>query len=445
MVYKHFNVALVWRWFLMLGLALSMGLLWGFHVRWEWMVVLTIALIISSYDFFQFSNQTHRKIHYLIQAAKNEDSSIFFKTNGSGRVLNELHNSLNELNQIIKEKNIRNRMNERYFSEILLHIGIAIVVFNEKGFVVNTNQAALRLFGLHTFTHLKQLDKANTGLRQICEQISTYNGKSVLLKKGGETVQLSVRSSVIQLRDETITLATFQDIRGELESKELDSWVKLIKVLNHEIMNSLAPVTSIAQSLGSAWQERNGEQPDPLLIDQTVNGLNVIGDRGHALMRFVESYRMFTRMPELKLVDIGMHSFFDRLRILTSPMKEDHDVEIQFESCADDFTVRMDEQLMVQVIINLIKNAIQAMEGVKRPRVEISCESVPGQNAEIRVVDNGKGIPDEIKDEIFIPFFTTRPEGTGIGLSYSRQILIAHGGSISFRSSRDGSVFLVRW
>jgi two-component system, NtrC family, nitrogen regulation sensor histidine kinase NtrY len=445
MVYKHFNFALIWRWFLMLGLAISIGLLWGFHVRWEWIVVLIIALIISSYNFFHFSNQTHRKIYYLIQAAKNEDSSILFNTKGNGRVLNELHKSLNELNLIIREKNIRNKMNERYFSEILLHIGIAIVVFNEKGFVVNTNQAALRLFDLHTFTHLKQLDKTNMGLRQICEQISNYNGKSVLLKKGGETVQLSVRSSVIQLRDETITLATFQDIRGELESKELDSWVKLIKVLNHEIMNSLAPVTSIAQSLGSAWQERNTDNPDPLLIDQTVNGLNVIGDRGHALMRFVESYRMFTRMPELKLADIGMHSFFDRLRILTSPLKEDHDVEIQFVSCTDDFVVKMDEQLMVQVIINLIKNAIQAMEGIEKPRVEISCQSVQGHNAEIRVADNGKGIPDEIKDEIFIPFFTTRSEGTGIGLSYSRQILLAHGGSVNFRSGPGSTVFLVRW
>ena len=269
-------------------------------------------------------------------------------------------------------------MNERYFCGILLHIGTAVVVFNKQGFVVNTNQVALGLFGLHTFTHLKQLDKADKGLRQICEKITAYNGKSVLMKKGGETTQLSTRSSVIQLRDETITLATFQDIRGDLESKELDSWVKLIKVLNHEIMNSLAPVTSIAQSLRSVWQERNGEQADPLLIDQTVNGLNVIGDRGKALMRFVESYRMFTRMPELKLISIGMHSFFDRLGILTTPLKEEHDVEIQFVSCDNDFSVRMDEQLMVQVIINVIKNAIHALEGVESPKVTISCQPVKG-------------------------------------------------------------------
>jgi two-component system, NtrC family, nitrogen regulation sensor histidine kinase NtrY len=445
MVYNYFNFALIWRWFLMIALALTIGLLWGSEVRWEVIAALIVAEIIVSWSFIRFFNQTHRNIQYFIQAVKNEDSSILFPDRGGGRVLDELHRGLNELNQIIKEKNIRNRMNERYFSEILLHIGTAVVVFNKNGFVINTNQAALRLFGLHTFTHLRQLDKADKGLSKIFGHISTYNGKSVLMKKGSETIQLSVRSSVIQLRDETITLATFQDIRGELENKELDSWVKLIKVLNHEIMNSLAPVTSIAQSLESAWQERNGEQPDPVLVDQTVNGLNVIGDRGQALMRFVESYRMFTRMPELKLTYVGIHSFFDRLSILTSPLKENHHIQIKFLPCESDFQVCMDEQLMVQVIINLIKNAIEAMEGVDHPRVEISCQPVQGKNAEIRVTDNGKGIPDEIKEEIFIPFFTTRAQGTGIGLSYSRQILIAHGGSIHFRSHPGRTVFTVRW
>lgn len=445
MDYKMYNFALLWRLLLLLLLAISIGLVVGFAMAWEIIIALIVVLVVILFSLIRFLNQTHRKIQYFIQAVKNEDSSLLFSDNASGRVLSELHKSLNELNHIIQKKNIRNRMNERYFSEILLHIGTAVVVFNEKGFVVNTNQAALRLFGLHTFTHLRQLEKADKGLIRIFEKITAYNGKSVLMKKGGDTIQLSVRSSVIQLRDETITLATFQDIRGELENKELDSWVKLIKVLNHEIMNSLAPVTSIAQSLSSVWQERGGEQPSQLLIDQTVNGLNVIGDRGQALMRFVESYRLFTRMPELKLADIGMHSFFDRLSILTSPLKEEHEVEIRFLPCNNDFIARMDEQLMVQVIINLIKNAIQALEDVESPRVEISCHAAPGQNAEIEVKDNGNGIPEEIKDEIFIPFFTTRSEGTGIGLSYSRQILRAHGGTINFRSDAGDTVFSVRW
>lgn len=445
MDYRNFNFALWWRLVLLLGIAVSMGLMLGFSMHWEWMIVSGVALIVILINLIRFLNQTHRKIHYFIQAVKNEDSSNLFQRKTGSRVLNELHESLNELNQIIHQKNLRNKMNERYFSEILLHIGTAVVAFNQKGFVVNTNQAALHLLGLNTFTHLRQLDKADKSLMPVFQQITDYNGKTIFMNKGGESVQLSVRTSQLKLRDEIITLATFQDIGNELESKELDSWVKLIKVLNHEIMNSLAPVTSIAQSLEAAWKQKNHPMPDAQLVDQTVNGLHVIGDRGQALMRFVESYRMFTRMPDLKLTDVGMHAFFDRLSILTSPLKEEHEVEIRFMYCHDDFLVKMDEQLMVQVIINLIKNAIQALEKTEAPRIEISCRALQQQNAEIQVADNGHGIAEEIKDEIFIPFFSTRTQGTGIGLSYSRQILRAHGGTIHFNSNAKGTAFCVKW
>ncbi|TVQ17352.1 MAG: hypothetical protein EA361_02550 [Bacteroidetes bacterium] len=445
MVYRHFNFALIWRILLMIVIALSIGLLWGFNVGWDLLAVLIIAEIIVTYSFIRFLNQTHRKIHYFIQSVKNEDTSILFRDNGGSKVLNELHKSLNELNQIIQEKNIRNKMNERYFSEILFHIGTAVVVFNKNGFVINTNQAALDLFGLHTFTHLKQLAKTDENLPQIFEEIIHYNGKSAVMKKGSDTMQLSVRSSEIRLRDETVILATFQDIRGELESKELDSWLKLIKVLNHEIMNSLAPVTSIAQSLESAWQERTGMVPDRQIIDQTVNGLNVIGDRGEALMRFVESYRMFTRMPELNMTNISICAFFDRLSILASPLKEEHKVPVKFLHPETDFLVKMDEQLMIQVILNLVKNGIQALSGIANPMLQITSKSLTGNTAEIVVADNGCGIPESIKDEIFVPFFTTKTEGSGIGLSYSRQILRAHGGSISCRSNPGNTEFFVKW
>jgi len=445
MVYRYFHFALVWRILLMVVIALSLGMVLAYKVSWELILVLIIVLIVVIYNLIHFLNQTHRNIHYFIQAVKNEDTSILFRERGSSRVLNELHKSLNELNHIIQEKNIQTKMKERYFSEILFHIGTAVVVFNKKGFVINTNQAALDLFGLHTFTHLKQLAKTDHNLPKLLQEIMHYDDKSVLMKKGSDTLQLSVRSSEIRLRDETVILATFQDIRGELESKELDSWIKLIKVLNHEIMNSLAPVTSIAQSLESAWKDRTENLNDNQIIEQTVNGLKIIGERGEALMRFVESYRMFTRMPMLKLKSISIYDFFDRLSILASPMKEANGIPISFVPPETDFSVKMDEQLMIQVILNLIKNSIQALNGISNPMVQITCKPTQEKTAEFIITDNGCGISDTIKDEIFIPFFTTKPDGTGIGLSYSRQILRAHGGTISFNSKPGKTEFFLRW
>jgi two-component system, NtrC family, nitrogen regulation sensor histidine kinase NtrY len=303
----------------------------------------------------------------------------------------------------------------------------------------------LELFGLQVFTHLSQLDRVDAKFRQSLSKVGIKPCVSLNIKKSGELLQLSIRCSVIKLREETVTLVTLQDIRGELERKELDSWVKLIKVLNHEIMNSLAPVTSIAQSLGTIWKERAGGGNKDVDVVRTIDGLGVIEERGEALMRFVQSYRMFTKMPELKLSQVSICALFDRLSILVSPLKDDINVTIRFIQPSPDFFVSMDEQLMAQVIINLVKNGVQAVKDVHNPLVEVACKQSNLQSAEITIRDNGCGIPDEITDEIFIPFFTTKTDGNGIGLSYSRQILRAHGGTIHFKSVPGKTVFFVQW
>jgi signal transduction histidine kinase len=180
-------------------------------------------------------------------------------------------------------------------------------------------------------------------------------------------------------------------------------------------------------------------------VVRTVDGLSVIEERGEALMRFVQSYRMFTKMPELKMSEVSICALFDRLSILVSPLKDNSSVTIRFIQPSTDFFVRMDEHLMAQVIINLVKNAVQAVKEVHNPVVEVACNPLARQSAEITISDNGIGIPNEIKDEIFIPFFTTKVDGSGIGLSYSRQILRAHGGTIFFNTARGMTVFTVRW
>lgn len=445
MVYKQFNIALSYRLAVIVLLAVALGFSIALSVEWLYVAALILVEMVVLVRFFVFVNQTNSKINYFIQAVKNEDTTLVFPEKSGNHILNELHASLNELNKILKDRSIRIRMKERYFSEILQHIGTAIIVFNEKGFVINTNQAALKLFGLQVFTHLVQLDKVDPLFRRALTKIGRSPFLSLNIKKNGELIQLSVRCSEIKLRDETVTVVTLQDIRGELESKELDSWSKLIKVLNHEIMNSLAPVTSIAQSLGAIWKNKAGAGTVDAEVAKTIDGLGVIEERGEALMRFVQSYRMFTKMPELKLSEVSMSALFDRLSILVSPLKDGRDVTIHIIRPSADFVVRMDEHLMAQVLINLVKNSVHAATDVLNPLVEITCKPLALGSAEIMVSDNGSGIPAEIKDEIFIPFFTTKTDGSGIGLSYSRQILRAHGGTIFFNSTPGATTFTVRW
>ncbi|HOO84366.1 MAG TPA: ATP-binding protein, partial [Prolixibacteraceae bacterium] len=283
--------------------------------------------------------------------------------------------------------------------------------------------------------------------KQELELLAGSNKQVITLRKGNEPIQIVTRCSIINLKDEDIKLITIQDIRGELERKELDSWVKLIRVLSHEIMNSLAPVTSIAQSLNSIWKEKLEAQPNCSddAIESTMKGLEVIGERGEGLIRFVQSYRMLTKVPVPQFSKVSVQNLFDRLSILVSPLKTDFGVAIQFHAPNPDFEVQIDEQMIVQVVINLVKNSAEALQGFDNPKIEIYANKLTTDKVEILVCDNGPGVSEEILEEIFVPFFTTKTTGTGIGLSHSRQIMRAHGGTIGCNSEDGRTVFRMIW
>ncbi len=449
MAYRQYNKKLIFRLVILVLNSVVLGFCIGSFRKPEIILPLAVLEGFLIVRLVGFLNHTNRQINAFIQAVKNDDTTFLFPPKTGNSIIDELHVSLNELNQTIQQTRIKNQLKEQYFSEILHNIGTAVIVFNTKGFVINTNQAALKLLGIQTFTHLGQLDKVDPHFKSELFRSSHTQAQSLMLRRGNEQLQLSARCTILYLKEEEVKLITLQDIRGELERKEIDSWVKLIKVLNHEIMNSLAPVTSIAQSLKAIWQNKTLDfssiNEADTEISSTVNGLDVIVERGEALMRFVESYRLFTRMPDLSMTQISMQALFDRLSILVSPMKEQFTTTIVFIAPNPDFYVKADEQMMVQVVLNLVKNAAEEVKAIQGGIVEISCRNRADKKTEILVRDNGKGIPPEIADEIFVPFFTTKTNGSGIGLSYSRQILRAHSGTINCYSKPGETIFTVRW
>lgn len=451
MAYRHYNSAL----FLRLGFVIFFAVLIGYFLSqasYYMALPILLAEIILVFQFVRFLNKTHRQMNYFVQAIKNEDTTLRFPIKTGNAIINELHQSLNELNGILQEVQVKSKIKEKYFGEILQNIATGVVVLTGEGYVTDVNSAALELLGLKTFTHIKQLNQVDSKFTLGLSELKNRQKKvlDLILKK--ERIQVISRCSVIRLENEDVKLITLQDIRGELERKEIDAWVKLIRVLSHEIMNSLAPVTSISQSLQRIWEEKLGAIPDvsdDIHVVKTINGLGVITEMSEALIRFVQSYRVLSKAPDPKLDAIDAHSFFDRLNILLSPIRESFTGNLKLIPPAKNYSFIADEQMMVQVIINLVKNAAEAFNGQASDlngKANISVTSIKkGEITEIRVSDNGHGIAEEIADEIFIPFFTTKENGSGIGLSYSRQIMRAHGGSLLCRSKVGETVFTVRW
>lgn len=445
MAYKSYNRVLFFRLLLVLVLPAIIGWMYASKHNWAFIIMLISLEAILVMELVRFLNKTNQQISFFIQSVKNEDTTLRFPVKTGNAILNELHKSLNELNVILQETKVKSQIKEQYFSEIIQNIGTGILVLNEKGFVTDVNPAALELLGIQTLTHMKQLDRLDAEFSAQLAKIGNRQKQVLTLHKPNEQVQIITRCSVINLKEEEVKLLTMQDIRGELERKEIDSWIKLIRVMSHEIMNSLAPVTSIAQSLKRIWTDKVSKPPfeGDEDIDSTINGLDVIGERGEALKRFVQSYRILTHVPEPVLKSVSLHGFLDSLSILLSPFKEDSSIGIRFQYPTEDFEVRMDEQMLVQVIINLVKNSVEAIGQQENGEVRILAEPSVGYQVKFEIADNGPGIETDVLDQIFVPFFTTKSGGTGVGLSHSRQIIRAHGGTIHCSSVPGKTVFSI--
>jgi nitrogen fixation/metabolism regulation signal transduction histidine kinase len=262
--------------------------------------------------------------------------------------------------------------------------------------------------------------------------------KLVPIHTGQGEVQLLLKSTSFGSDAEKVTILSIQDIKHELDEKEVDSWMRLIRVLMHEIMNSITPITSLSESLTKVF--RKGEAPlkagevSDKTIATALQGLNVIVDQGKGLSAFVESYRKLTRIPRPELKLFRVTDLFDRVRILSDSLEKGPGTMISFDSTEPGLEIFGDENLLSLVLLNLIKNAIESNEGNPACKIRIGSRRGINLNPEICVIDNGPGISEENLEEIFIPFFTTKEKGSGIGLTISKQIMGAHGGSLKVRS-----------
>jgi len=426
------KVVLVAGW----AFALSWSVFTGQHVLWP--ILIGLALLFQIVHLVHYQNQLTERINYFFESIRNEDFSQNFEPRDKSSVIRSLHQNMQLINEYIQRVKIESHQQEHYFRALIEHVGTGILTYNEKGFVLHANQSLKKLLGLEQLTHLKQLEKVDHKLANVLQQLQPNEQKLVQFNGKQGTTTLLIKSGAFKNQKDQLSLLSIQDINRELDEKELDSWLKLIRVLTHEIMNSIAPVTSLSESLSNYYQKEGVPIPastvDDKLIRNTIRGLDIIKEQGRGLINFVESYRKFTRLPkpEKKLVAVG--DLLEKTALLRRAALPDDHTRITVKKPDEELLVLADEKLISQVLINLVKNAVEALDNQETGEIQlIGRENSSGQ-VEILVRDNGPGIPTDIMEEIFVPFFTTRENGSGIGLSLSRQIMRLHGGSLKASS-----------
>ncbi len=447
MGYKRITLTTIVSILIMVISALSAGYMTAFHLN-PWYLLLLLPVPVAAISVINSFNQSNLQIACFFDAIRNEDSSLKFPTSIRTKSLRYLYQSLNSLNHRINEIKMQNEYLEKYYQTFIQHAATGLMAVNDKNEVEIMNDKAFEYAGIPSFTPLHLIPSRDPGLFNILAVIQPGEAHSYKRFTGESQINLQIRAREIRFCGKGSKLISMHDIRHELDEKELDSWQKLIRVLTHEIMNSIAPIVSLTGTLRKFFiEEGKRVQPDQVdeeTIENVVQGLDTIEERGKGLVNFVNSYRKLTRIPKPEFEIFRISEWLEHILLLLQEQMENRRIqpELRIDNKVSDLTG--DKKLLTQVIINILNNAMEALEEIPENRkIRVSVELSSQSRTLIRIANNGPLIPEETVEKIFIPFFTTKEQGSGIGLSLSRQILRLHRGYIYVDSTENMTSFLI--
>lgn len=443
MASNNFYRNIIFRSCLLAFSALLMG--WLFFDKNSFIpgILTALIFIFQVVELINYLNRTNTKIAFFFDAIRNDDSTLNFPEKTGNKSLNELNTSLNKVNELIKNIKFELQEQEQYFKTILEQVSIGIISFSEKGNIYLSNTAARTLLGHEHLTHIDQIAQIDMKLYSAIKELQPGDRKLVSFNSKTGIVQLSLKSTLFKTAQDTFQLVAIQDIKTELETQELESWIKLIRVLTHEIMNTVAPITSLSQTILEYFKNLNGQLPSEKIIANTIKGLEVINERGTGLIGFVDTYRKLTRIPQPDKKPVSVAHLFENTVMLIKSEPENENIQVSWEIKPQDLEIVADNKQIAQVLINLLKNSVEALKNQPGGKIILKSEINTDNKVFISVTDNGPGITTELLDKIFIPFFTTKENGSGIGLSLSRQIIQMHGGSLKVDSKPKKTTFTI--
>lgn len=438
MTYKKYSLSLLLRLVILTGSLTAVAFGISLH-QMALIIVGAILAIVIFYNLYKFITRRFVAMDDFFESVKYNDFSRRFVSKGAPEDLSRLHEGFNLINDKIREINSNKEAQYLYLQKILEMVDVGIISYNQKtGDVLWANEAIKKTLSIPSFKNIKFLKSRKPELFETIFEMSHLTGSSISIKVNGEKLKVLVSETVFYENEHSFKIILLQNIDETLNQNESEAWKKLLSVMTHEIMNSIAPISSLADTLQYQVTEnlKNAEE-NTLDISDLNEAIGSIKKRSEGLMKFAKTYRSLNKVTHINRNNVFVEDLFASIERLMRPSLASKNIDLYFELSNLQLQVKIDSYLIEQVLINLIVNARDALQNIENPEIYVTAKATTDGYTVIKVIDNGNGIPQEIQETIFVPFFTTKKNGSGIGLSLCKQIMMLHKGKIQIHSEEN--------
>jgi nitrogen fixation/metabolism regulation signal transduction histidine kinase len=450
MIFKRLEIGIFARLLLLFAL-MYVAVYYLVHPSYVQVVFAAFLIVILVVELAGYVTRSNNELAKFILAVKYRDFSQQFNENHTNPSLKDLHHAFNQINKTFRDLSSEKEGQFQYLQTILELIDTGIISFNQQGEVAWVNESFKHTMELPYLRNIHALRKRNEGLYQAIMALKPGANQVLKVTVGKKTMQLLLSATAFKLHGDNLTLVAFKNVSTALDETETEAWQKLLRVMTHEIMNSVAPIASLADTLRKhvrLEKEAITEPPMPHsgLLDDVEEGIGIIQSRSEGLLKFAQIYRNFSKITNPILTTMYVQELFNSIGRLLKAQLDDKRITLVLTVTPPDLVLQADTHLMEQVLINLVLNAAKAVRDRENPQIQLVAKQDEHERVVLEVIDNGTGIPPEVIDSIFIPFFTTHKDGSGIGLSLAKQIMHLHKGSIQVQSvEKEGSVFRLQF
>ena len=447
MAYKHFRLICILRVALLCVTTCLFFYCLFFSEYYATLAIIGACVLYQTWALIHYVERTQRDLTRFLQAIRYEDFSQSFTGAGLGSAYNNLRDAFNEVLEAFRKTRAEREENFQYLQTVVQHVGIGLICYTPDGRIELMNTAAQRLLRKPHMRNVRELETVSKAFSETLLKLRSGDKTLVKIQDEDELLQIIVYATELRMRSESFILASIQNIQSELEEQEMEAWQKLIRVLTHEIMNSITPISSLTSTVRDLLPDSaRASSLDPDTLPDVHTALETIQSRSEGLLHFVEAYRQLTNIsrPDFQIFQVS--ELFARVVFLMQGECDKNNIALHTAIDPRTLELTADPDLIEQVLINLMRNAVQALAGRSNARMDLSAQLDGRGRVVIRVQDNGPGILEDVQERIFIPFFTTKRDGSGIGLALSRQIMRVHRGTISVQSKpEEETVFTLRF